>query len=605
MNLINNTVIYANANKVFTGIPQGTVGHILTTDSNQYPIWAADPTNLKVASVQISSDLFTVTGDPIITSGVITLSKSSIGSGSITLSNTPIIQNLILDDIDPQTLLYADINKKLISIAPGQTNEQLIAGNSGSVLWMPKSSVISVTVASATPIFSISNPTVTTSGTISINQTNTPTGSGVLVLDSKPAISNLRVSSLTPKTVLYVDALSKLTSLPAGTAGQVILNSGGGNFAWDSYPILGVTSFNLTSTFFTVSGSPITSTGTITINPSQTPTGSGNIVLANSAQVSGLSISNLSTNTVISANGSNLLTSITPGTTGQVLRGNNQFGPPSLLLQSIDLAVPTFFTKTGGPITSTGTITLSSSTTGTGSIVLQTSPTITTATLDNPRLGNSDLFLREDGPNNAFIEWNAAKDGPDIVGFNRGRLIKGSTSLLEWSTRVRLPQVEPLHYMFLNSAKDIVTRPGLSYQLFQNTGSVPIPNNTDSLLSLMGKTYGGGQGELLQTGDLSEFTNGNNRPMLYVCSFSGGADSGSNIAGVTQLELYIQRGTVVGYRNYLQNTLSGFMEGAVFATGLITNGDVLQFRVKRINNSVGGTRSFNRCRITIITLPLL
>jgi hypothetical protein len=217
-------------------------------------------------------------------------------------------------------------------------------------------------------------------------------------------------------------AASYTLTLPSteGAAGLVLGNAGGGVLQWVSDgtgPGGTVTSVALSApSFLSVSGSPVTTTGTLALAYSGTPlpvlyggtgtttaTGSGSVVLSSNATVSNFSLGNSSA-TTLQLNSAVYLTAIsgtytfvlpaTTGTAGQALvtdgSGVTSWSSlPTVPITSVGLAAPPFLTVTGSPLTSSGTITLSYSgtplpvlyggtgtttSTGTGSVVLSDNP---------------------------------------------------------------------------------------------------------------------------------------------------------------------------------------------------------------------------------------
>ena len=74
-------------------------------------------------------------------------------------------------------------------------------------------------------------------------------------------------SALTTRGDMLYRGAGASTRLPIGAAGQILkVNSGGNAPEWGAAPATGVTSVALSSSDFTVSGSPVTSSGTITAN---------------------------------------------------------------------------------------------------------------------------------------------------------------------------------------------------------------------------------------------------------------------------------------------------------------------------------------------------
>lgn len=91
---------------------------------------------------------------------------------------------------------------------------------------------------------------------------------------NSPSLANLTLSSLTAKTIVAADAGKKLVSVPAGTDGQILVqdSSQASGMKWSNAPTSGgggsgtVTSVAATvPSWLTVSGSPITTSGTLAV----------------------------------------------------------------------------------------------------------------------------------------------------------------------------------------------------------------------------------------------------------------------------------------------------------------------------------------------------
>jgi len=125
------------------------------------------------------------------------------------------------------------------------------------------------------------------------------------------------------------------------------------------------------------------------------------------------------------------ITAITCGATSNwILRLPVDAGTSGQVLTTNGSGVTSWVTPAGG-----------GSTTGTGAVVLQVSPTIT-----NPTLDNSTLYLRND--TNHGLEYNVGIDGPRLFGFSGGRLdytnSGGGTSMVWNSSGVTLPDDKDL-----------------------------------------------------------------------------------------------------------------------------------------------------------------
>jgi len=200
-------------------------------------------------------------------------------------------------------------------------------------------------------------------------------------------------SSDTPTagSIPYGDG-STLSYSSVGTAGQVLLSGGSGSPTWSSAGTGSVTSVAVSggTTGLTTSGGPVTTSGTITIagtlatanggtGGTATPTagtipyGTGTAIAYSAAGTAGQ---------VLTSGGSGAPTWTTVTGTGTVTSVNVSGGTTGL-------------TYSGGPITGSGTITMAGTlavanggtgvitSTGTGSVVLGTSPTVNNPTVTN------------------------------------------------------------------------------------------------------------------------------------------------------------------------------------------------------------------------------
>ncbi len=272
--------------------------------------------------------------------------------------------------------------------------------------------------------------------------------------------------------------------IDAGTSGYVLTSAGGvgAPMTWTPLPTPGtgtVTSVAATvPTFLSVAGSPITTSGTLTISYSGTPlpvlnggtgtttsTGTGSTVLSTSP-----TLVNPLTNTLGLQGGPNTISILpnalttsynfnlptTAGTTGQVLTSQGGAGAAmtwsnvgSGTVTSVALAVPAFLNiVSGSPIVSSGTITVglsgtpllianggtsSTTATGTGSVVLQASPTVT-GTLTTGRIvaSSASTYDFTNTGTTGFIAhflMPALAVGSDAV-LSFGRALTGQESLL-------------------------------------------------------------------------------------------------------------------------------------------------------------------------------
>ena len=273
----------------------------------------------------------------------------------------------------------------------GTAGQVLASGGGGAapMTWVSAAGGSVTSVDATLPSFlSISGNPITTAGTLAITYSGTalPVSSGGTGL------------------------------VAVGSSGQVLTVVSGAP-AWAAPASSGtVTSVGLAvPPIFTVSGSPVTGSGTISINYSGAPlpvlnggtgattaTGSGSVVLQTTPTVKGsIEIMNLigSNNIVISAPASGLASytfalPASVGTVGQVLTSqagsNMTWTTPAVgSVTSVALTVPSFLSVAGSPITSSGTLALSYS--GSALPVLNGGTGVTTST------GNGAVVLQANG----------------------------------------------------------------------------------------------------------------------------------------------------------------------------------------------------------------
>ena len=207
----------------------------------------------------------------------------------------------------------------------------------------------------------------------------------------------------TAGSIPYGDG-STLSYSSVGTAGQVLISGGSGSPTWSSAGTGSVTSVDVSggTTGLTTSGGPVTTSGTITI--------SGTLAIANGGTNS---TATPTAGTIPYGTGTALAYSAA-GTSGQVLTSGGAGAPTwttvtgTGTVTSVDVSGGTTgLTYSGGPITGSGTITmagtlavanggtgitsfgtgvataLGQNVSGSGSIVLGTSPTINNPTVTN------------------------------------------------------------------------------------------------------------------------------------------------------------------------------------------------------------------------------
>lgn len=354
-------------------------------------------------------------------------------------------------------------------------------GGAAPMTWTTPTTGTVTSVAMTVPsILSVTGSPITSSGTFAVTTTNTPTGTGSIVLATSPTLVTpiLGVASCTSITASsFVAALGTLAE-STSTAGAYLGMSG------SSAKIELVSSSNTQSGFidFATASPEVSHVGRILythtnnrmelmctlntpvlqLNPSTTYTNvtSGTVSLFRLATRSVIIMSNATNNITLESAG---VTSdyswrypSSAGSSGQVL--TSQGGatamtwttPTTGTVTSVAMTVPSILTVTGSPITSSGTfaITTTNTPTGTGSIVLATSPTLVTPTLGvatgtslglsgGLSMADSRVFLRSLGDNNHSLYWLTGLDGLVLTGLGGGRLASGTaaaTTSLSWNT---------------------------------------------------------------------------------------------------------------------------------------------------------------------------
>jgi hypothetical protein len=156
-----------------------------------------------------------------------------------------------------------------------------------------------------------------------------------------------------------------------GTIGEVLTSNGAGTPTWAVPAAGGVTSVAASggTTGMTFSGSPITTSGTLTL--------AGTLIVANG----GTGATTLTANNVLLGNGTSALQVVAPGTSGNVLTSDGTTWAST--------APAAFVYPSAGISNSTGTAWGTSyTTTGSGTVVaLATSPTLVTPALGTPASG--------------------------------------------------------------------------------------------------------------------------------------------------------------------------------------------------------------------------
>ena len=310
-----------------------------------------------------------------VSTGAVTITPATTITGIATLTAQPVLSSLtaskpVFSDaskglVSTGTLAYDQGGTGQTSYAAGDivyasainTLSKLTVGTSGQVLkvasgvpsWATDTTTGTVTsvALSAPAVFTVSGSPVTTTGTLAL------TYSGTALPEANGGTAQ---TTYTTGDFLYASGSNTLSKLAVGTTGQVLKVTAGVP-AWETDTATGtVTSVGLSApAFLTVGGSPVTSSGTLALTFSGTAIPAAN---------GGTAQTTYTTGDLLYASGANTLAKLGIGTTSQVLTVTA--GVPAWeavagtgTVTSVALSGGTTgLTTSGGPITSSGTITL-------------------------------------------------------------------------------------------------------------------------------------------------------------------------------------------------------------------------------------------------------
>ena len=290
-------------------------------------------------------------------------------SGAVDITNTGVV-----------SLTAGDSSITLSEPTPGNLVITANGGGNGG-------GVSSVGVASST--LTVSNSPIISSGNIVVNLPTTGVVASqytnpTLTVDTYGRITNIANNtvsgtvtsvSITPGTGVQVTTSgvpnvnpgftlinTGVTRVSAGSGIQV--SSGNGNVTISTTPVAAVTSISVASTSLTVTGSPITGSGTITVDLANTISISGNITGGNLITTGNAVVGGIKTNNYYYANGSPLDMQQPAGSNTQIQFNNaNDFGASANLTfdtstntLSATTIAGTLSTAAQPNITSTGTL---------------------------------------------------------------------------------------------------------------------------------------------------------------------------------------------------------------------------------------------------------
>lgn len=364
----------------------GADGTVLTADSAQTTglKWSAASAGT-VTSVGLSLPSFiTVSGSPVTGSGTLTGTLASQTANKVfvspdNVSGAPTFRALLPRDLGINTkgdLLAADSATTLARIPVG-TNGQVLQADStatGGVSWLTITGTGTVTSVDMTVPsgFTISGNPITAAGTLALGLSSQ---TGRKFLASNAGVPTFRVVApqdlgLTTKGDILVTDGTNLARLPVGTDTFALLADSTQTYGvkWSSVGVGTVTSVAATvPTGFSISGSPITGSGTLGITFGSTTNykllGSGT---AGAVAFQDLTVSGSPANWIAIAqpSGAGHAAGLVPDTpasanTVKFLREDASWAlPPQGTVTSVSLTGPSEITVGGTPITASGTISL-------------------------------------------------------------------------------------------------------------------------------------------------------------------------------------------------------------------------------------------------------
>lgn len=406
----------------------GGTGYCLVVDGSGVPVWSNICTGV-VSSVGLSAPAqFSVSGSPVTSSGTLALSWQTVSQnyallGPTSGSGVPTFRSLTANDMGLTTkgdLLTFDT---ALARLPVGTNGWVLTADSTAtpgVKWAAAGAGTVTSVALALPSqFAISGSPVTSTGTLT-GAWNIQTAHYALIGPNSggavvPTFRLLTVDDVPTMTA----TVGGLVPTPPNDVSKILC----GNATWCSPPGGGtVTSVAVTvPTGFSVSGSPITGSGTFGI----TLDGQTGYKFLASPSVGGTPTFRL----MVADDYPTMTATIKgavptpPNDATKVLQGDGTWGnPPGTgTVTSVAQSVPAGFSVSGSPVTSAGTLAISlGTTTGNRLLKTDTGGTVSWGTLttgpsayigilqpsgaghaaglapDTPGAGGTSKFLRED-----------------------------------------------------------------------------------------------------------------------------------------------------------------------------------------------------------------
>ena len=290
---------------------------------------SASATSLAVGLTGATNPAFTVdssTGSQV--AGLKVTGAATAGTVAVVVTDSGSNASLTLNAKGSGTIGIGSVSTGAVTITPATT----ITG----VATLTAQPVLSSLTASK-PVFTDASKGLVSTGTLAYDQGGTGQ------------------TTYAAGDIVYASATNTLSKLAVGTSGQV-LKVAGGVPSWATDTTTGtVTSVALSApAVFTVSGSPVTTTGTLALTYSGTALPEAN---------GGTAQTTYTTGDLLYASGANTLSKLAVGTTGQVLKV--AAGVPSWAtdtttgtVTSVGLSAPAFLTVGSSPVTSSGTLAL-------------------------------------------------------------------------------------------------------------------------------------------------------------------------------------------------------------------------------------------------------
>ena len=538
-------LLVGNGTGTLIVLAPGTEGQVLTITGGSPTWGATPASSGSVSSVGlVAPQEFTVSNSPITSAGNLTLTWASESSGLVLASpasgaGSPTFRALTAPEIPaldaskltsgilsvprggtgfasvtPSGIIYGNGTGALLATSVG-SNGFVLSSNNGTPIWVqPATGTVSYVRLTMPSQFSTAGSPVTSSGAINVSWNvvsdftvlagPSPGGEGgaapsfrlLTALDipsldtSKLTSGTLGVgrggtgfSSATPSGIIYGNGTGALLVTEAGANGQV-LSSVNGIPTW-TQPSTGsgtVTSVSLvTPQDFSVSGSPVTNSGTLsfvwtsqasglvlaspasgagtptfrTLTPPEIPSIDTSKLTSGVLGVprGGTGFSSAAPSGILYGDGTNSLKVLSPGTNGQVLSivaGTPTWTQPATgsgTVSSVELAVPQEFTISGSPVTSAGTLTLNWASEASGLV------------LASPASGAGTPYFRALTP-------------PEIPALDASKLTSGILGVLRGGTGVSSITASGL--LIGNDTNPIVSlAPGTNGQFLVMVGNAP------------------------------------------------------------------------------------------------------------------------------------